>query len=350
MPVQKKQILVNDSVKALSKSLGSGAELDLYIRISAFADNFSKGAFCTDSFILYLETVHEVEFINEYDWLDKIVFTIDLTRGITKKDVDNAEHKIVCMADKEHIYFLEAFHVNDPEFELYLKSEYKLLFSRDQLYENFHKEFIKIISNKSKSKSQEGVEDYTANRLASGNVNLGDNEYNAAIQDAFISFNKVIEQEIEEKTYNSKNDKKHQSLRDNQDRKSAILKELMDVNERLAILYARVHEYLESDLESALNNARKCAEVIAKVLNFQFNPQRPADSWGNLNDAIENLNKNKVISKLVFKHFQTIQNYGNFGSHDQGDESEALTLEKVEPCIAALNSLIEWWLKRDIDD
>ena len=354
MPISKEDILVNEGVKRLAESLGPHGSLVLENIITDLAGNYSKGAHLTESFHLYLEQVFDANYIRTASWAENYIFTIPLHKGIMKEDTDNVEYKIFCIADKEHVYLLNAVNVNDPKFEWYLDHDYHLIRNKQILYDEVHKgkknsEDHDAWEERVKSKRNENLEAFRNYRFGLERENALENSNYKGIKEAIASFNEIIEKEIKDKRSNPNKDKANQSSDGDQRRKNSILKELMDVNERLAVLYARVYEYRNNDPEAALNNARKCAEVIVKVLSFQINPKRPSSTLDNLDNDIKELYKKNVISKLNSQHLRTIQSYGNFGSHDQGDESQELNAEMIEPCIAALNSLIEWWLQRNID-
>jgi hypothetical protein len=58
---------------------------------------------------------------------------------------------------------------------------------------------------------------------------------------------------------------------------------------------------------------------------------------------IEEGKKRGIISRLQLVHLSTIQDYGNFGSHDQGGEEDDLSYHEILPCLQATESLMRWW-------
>ncbi len=125
-----------------------------------------------------------------------------------------------------------------------------------------------------------------------------------------------------------------------------IQNQLQEVSGRLMTLVKRADEYKLSDPESSLNQARKAAELICKELYDDSDESgRPSNSM-TLNELMEQLERRGVISKITTLHLRTVRDYGNFGSHDQGEESLNVTSEMITPCLAALICLGEWWVKR----
>ncbi len=72
---------------------------------------------------------------------------------------------------------------------------------------------------------------------------------------------------------------------------------------------------------------------------------KPADNM-QLDPLIDRLVRGKLIPKRIVVALRTIQNYGNLGAHDQGDESEHLTPEFVIPCLHALSTVASWHTER----
>jgi hypothetical protein len=151
-----------------------------------------------------------------------------------------------------------------------------------------------------------------------------------------------------------------QKLREAKEKISNTLKSNLPVSEgeqfaspappifdRISTLQQRAKEYLSTDPESSLNNARKVAEVICKDLyitsGLEATSKRPYDSFKQLEELINTLEKNKIITNSILIHLNTMQHFGNFGSHDQGQESIAFTSEMAEPCLKALDTIIKWF-------
>ena len=59
---------------------------------------------------------------------------------------------------------------------------------------------------------------------------------------------------------------------------------------------------------------------------------------------IQELEKEQCLPKLLIAHLFTVLHYGNFGSHDQGEESHAVKTEYIAPCLLAYIWCIDWYI------
>jgi hypothetical protein len=123
------------------------------------------------------------------------------------------------------------------------------------------------------------------------------------------------------------------------------------IDHRIAIYHKRAHDYLNSvnsDPQSSCNQARKAIEAICKELynsrGVEPANKRPADSF-ELDELIRVLDNSKVIPRSISIQIKTIQSFGNFGSHDQGKEGIDFTPAMAEPCINALDIVVDWYSK-----
>lgn len=124
-----------------------------------------------------------------------------------------------------------------------------------------------------------------------------------------------------------------------------IALDVSEVSERLAELCQRARKYHQSEPETALNQARKAAELICKDLYLSSEPVTNAKLLVklDLNHLIQTLNHNEVLSRANYLHLCTIRDYGNYGSHDQGEESMEITPDFVKPCLEALACVAKWY-------
>lgn len=115
------------------------------------------------------------------------------------------------------------------------------------------------------------------------------------------------------------------------------------IEKRLDILQKRAFDYLGNDPESAMNQARKAAEAICKdIYTKEKIGNKPANRQ-ELNELITSLNQKKILPRQVYIHLANIRDLGNFGSHDQGEESKDITMRTAIPCIESLKNVIAWY-------
>jgi hypothetical protein len=97
------------------------------------------------------------------------------------------------------------------------------------------------------------------------------------------------------------------------------------------------------DPEVAVMISRKTAEAVCKIVfRDKIKPSDPSNVPPELDVLITQLNKGNHLPKKLTLHLLNIQQHGNFGSHDQGDESDELDSEFVEHCIQSLDYVCKW--------
>lgn len=117
---------------------------------------------------------------------------------------------------------------------------------------------------------------------------------------------------------------------------------------RIRKLYDKAILYQKSDPEVALAQARKSAEAICKHIYIREGLEensKPAAKMM-LNDLVGILSRSGVLPAHIYVSLGTIQNYGNFGTHDQGTESDFITEEYIRPCLQALNTVVHWYFTK----
>lgn len=117
--------------------------------------------------------------------------------------------------------------------------------------------------------------------------------------------------------------------------------------ERIKKLYDKTLFYRAMDPEVSLSQARKSAEAICKqiyIKNHLEDKGKPANKLM-LNELIQVLNRNDLLPEFILINLNTVQSFGNFGVHDQGFESEEITEEYVKPCLLALGTVFNWYVK-----
>lgn len=116
---------------------------------------------------------------------------------------------------------------------------------------------------------------------------------------------------------------------------------------RISKLYNKTLSYQATDPEVSLNQARKSAEAICKsiyVKNNLYKNGKPVNKLM-LKELIENLVRHNLLPQFIVINLSTIHEFGNFGAHDQGLEDDIVTEEKVEPCLMALGTVFNWYVK-----
>jgi len=107
--------------------------------------------------------------------------------------------------------------------------------------------------------------------------------------------------------------------------------------------YRQALEFAHTHPDISLWRCRKTAEVIL-LQNHRSEVGEPGEKVArSLNELIEEGRKHDIISKLQQVNLQTIQQYGNFGSHNQGGEEDDLSYQEILPCLTATESLMQWW-------
>jgi hypothetical protein len=104
---------------------------------------------------------------------------------------------------------------------------------------------------------------------------------------------------------------------------------------------------MESDPEVALMFARKTAETVCKIL-FKDKISEHVPPPTKLEDLLDKLRHGKHLPQRLELQLRTIQSHGNFGSHDQGDDSDEISADYVEPCVKSLDYLCKWLLKEHL--
>jgi hypothetical protein len=114
-----------------------------------------------------------------------------------------------------------------------------------------------------------------------------------------------------------------------------------DFETYLAGLVSETKALADAHPESALTSARKTAESICREL-YQGKFGDPGKAM--LDEMLKKLVAAKVIPTRVAVPFGTIQAYGNFGTHAQGDHARA-DRSYVAPCLAALDEVVAWYYR-----
>ena len=127
-----------------------------------------------------------------------------------------------------------------------------------------------------------------------------------------------------------------------------IKKRLEDVEKelfRVKSLYEKALFYKKIDPEVSLGQARKSAEAICKQIYIAEGYEdrgKPAVKMM-LNDLVQVLTRNNVLPQHIIISLNTIQAFGNFGVHDQGENSHFINEQYIKPCLSALSNVVDWY-------
>jgi hypothetical protein len=96
----------------------------------------------------------------------------------------------------------------------------------------------------------------------------------------------------------------------------------------------------------ALNNARKFVEALCKALldrKAQADGKSPPSGIKDLEKLIELVRKQYDVNESTKLHFETIQKFGNLGSHDQENESEESFRNAAIILKVPIEELMKWY-------
>jgi len=109
-------------------------------------------------------------------------------------------------------------------------------------------------------------------------------------------------------------------------------------------------EQLQARIPQCLQNARVAAEGICSLIYMELFGKLP-DKLMTLENYLTAFKNNKELTNEWYPPLESIQKYGNLGSHHQiGVDVKALSKEYVQPCLAALDTLINSYFSRYTTD
>ena len=114
-------------------------------------------------------------------------------------------------------------------------------------------------------------------------------------------------------------------------------------------LFRKAASYSTKDPEVALVLARKTAEAICKFVYYTHVSDKRNSYM--LEDLLQRFSKDKIIPTRILIPMRTVQQYGNFGAHDQEDEYENIDEAYASPSLKALEIIVEWFhrINEDIE-
>ena len=117
---------------------------------------------------------------------------------------------------------------------------------------------------------------------------------------------------------------------------------------RVKSLYEKSIKFKKEEPEIALSQARKSVEAICKQIYINEGMEKggkPASRMM-LDELSTALDRKGIFPVKVSIAIGAVQRYGNFGSHDQGHESDDIGEEFVNTCLNALSTVIEWYFNK----
>ena len=117
---------------------------------------------------------------------------------------------------------------------------------------------------------------------------------------------------------------------------------------RVKSLYEKSIKFKKEEPEIALSQARKSVEAICKQIYINEGMEKggkPASRMM-LDELSTALDRKGIFPVKVSIAIGAVQRYGNFGSHDQGHESDDIGEEFVNTCLSALSTVIEWYFNK----
>ena len=114
---------------------------------------------------------------------------------------------------------------------------------------------------------------------------------------------------------------------------------------RILGLRERANSNLETDPDLALHDARTAAEAICKHIYSEASFKKGGKPVGQmvLQELAQKLRHEKAVPRFIDVALSNIQQYGNFGSHDQWTESGFITPDFAKSCLHSLSTVVKWY-------
>jgi hypothetical protein len=124
--------------------------------------------------------------------------------------------------------------------------------------------------------------------------------------------------------------------------------------------FSKVKKLLPEHPNESLNNMRKAVEAICKdILDETYEKKdegkvlKPASAFSSLEDMTQELKRRKQLPVAIEKYLAALQQYGNFGSHDQDPDKEDITCEisasiMAKSSLLPLQAIVDWYKAFDL--
>ena len=119
--------------------------------------------------------------------------------------------------------------------------------------------------------------------------------------------------------------------------------------------FSKVEKLLAEHPNESLNNMRKTVEAICKdILDETYKNKdvekalKPASAFTSLEEMIQELKRRKLFPVAIEKYLAVLQQYGNFGSHDQESDNGDILSEMsasimADSSLPPLMALVDWY-------
>jgi hypothetical protein len=137
---------------------------------------------------------------------------------------------------------------------------------------------------------------------------------------------------------------------DSPDAQTSSIQPASERSRRVEYYMKKARELLPKHPPEAMNNMRKAAEAICKVVldtAFQStsNPnKKPAAAFQSLEDMIKRMKRDGLIPSRIENCLDSLRSFGNLASHDQEEDPQRISVEMAESTLGHLNTLMDWYL------
>jgi len=119
--------------------------------------------------------------------------------------------------------------------------------------------------------------------------------------------------------------------------------------------FSKFEKLLAEHPNESLNNMRKAVEAICKdIIDETYENKdegkvlKPASAFSSLEDMTQELKRRKSLPVAIEKYLAALQQYGNFGSHDQESDDDDISNEisasiMANSSLPPLNALVNWY-------
>ncbi len=119
--------------------------------------------------------------------------------------------------------------------------------------------------------------------------------------------------------------------------------------------FSKVEKLLAEHPNESLNNMRKTVEAICKdILDETYENKdvgkvlKPASAFTSLEEMTQELKRRKPFPVAIEKYLAVLQQYGNFGSHDQESDNDDISNEisasiMANSSLLPLKALVDWY-------
>jgi hypothetical protein len=119
--------------------------------------------------------------------------------------------------------------------------------------------------------------------------------------------------------------------------------------------FTKANSFHPDHPSESLNNVRKALEAICKDLldettgegGGQTQNLKSAKAFTSLEDMLSQVRRRKISPINIEKYFESLQLFGNFGSHDQDVDSDAIDANMAASVLVQLKVVVDWYKNFD---